>query len=423
MTHPSKDILASISRRLSGKKVALGITGSVAAVKSSEIARLLMRYGVEVFPVMSPEACRLIHPNLMEWSTGNPVVTVLSGAIEHVALGGTTGTRVDAVLIAPATANTIGKIACGIDDTPVTTLATTALGQGIPMILVPAMHEPMYRHPGVIENLARLEGYGVDVLMPRISEGKAKIPEAEEVVFRTISHLRKDGILAGTSWIVSAGRTVEYLDPIRVLTNNSSGKMGMEIARALYLAGAEVEVIYGRGSAREVPGLKIHRADTVEEMSDLVEELLSPGKGKRPKHFDGFVAAAAIGDWKPEQPAEDKISTRREKKLQLSLVPTRKILDQIKQLSPGIFLAAFRALYNKSIEELRDDGIRRMEMAGADMIAVNDVGKAGSGFDVETNELHLFDTRGDYTHLPLTEKFRAAELLVDYMAERISRPG
>lgn len=413
--HPSKDILSSISRRLSGKKIALGITGSVAAVKSSEIARLLMRYGVEVYPVMSPEACRLIHPNLMEWATGNPVVTELTGAIEHVALGGNTDTRVDAVLIAPATANTIGKIASGIDDTPVTTLATTALGQGIPMVVVPAMHEPMYRHPAVVENLARLEKFGVNVLMPRLSEGKAKIPEVEDIVFRTIAHLRTDGIFSGSSWTVTAGRTVEYLDPIRVLTNNSSGKMGTEIARALYLAGAEVNLVYGRGTAQPVPGVQVHRVDTVEEMFARVEDLLSSGK------TDGFVAAAAVGDWKPERTAEDKISTRSTDKLQLSLVPTMKILDRIKKISPDTFLVAFRALYNKSPEELREDGIRRMEMAGADLIAVNDVGKPGSGFEVETNELHLFDATGDHTHLPLAGKFQAAELLVDYLAQRFPR--
>ncbi|MCF7949641.1 MAG: hypothetical protein K9M94_13720, partial [Spirochaetia bacterium] len=188
--HPSKDILGSLSTALRGKKVALGITGSVAAVRSSEIARLLMRYGVEVFPVMSPEAARIIHPNLMEWATGNPVVTSLSGSIEHVALAGNVANRVDAVLIAPSTANTIGKIAAGIDDTPVTTLATTAIGQGIPMLIVPAMHEPMYYHPAVRRNIETLKSDGIHVLIPNVSEGKAKIPDTEEIVFHTIDLLR-----------------------------------------------------------------------------------------------------------------------------------------------------------------------------------------------------------------------------------------
>ncbi len=417
MTHPSKDIIASYSSRLSGKKIALGITGSVAAVRCSDIARLLMRYGIEVYPVMSPEACRLVHPNLMEWATGNPVVTSLSGAIEHVALAGNVESRVDAVLIAPATANTIGKISAGIDDTPVTTLVTTALGQGIPMLLVPAMHEPMYHHPAVKENITRIESFGVEVMRPQLSEGKAKIPEVEDIVFRTINLLRKKCLLSNTRWLVTAGRTVEYLDPIRVVTNNSSGRMGMEIARALYLAGADVEVVYGRGTATPIPGIKIHRVDTSEEMFRRVSEILTDSRGK----IHGAIAAAAVGDWKAEHTASDKISTHTTNRLEIPMVPTPKIIDRIKELSPNTYLVAFRALFQKNVKELREDGMRRMNTAGADMIAVNDIGKPGSGFEVETNELHLFDKKGDYTPLPLTGKFQAAEMLVDFIAARLEK--
>lgn len=413
--HPSMDILVSYSRRLMGKRIALGITGSVAAVKCSEITRLLMRYGVEVRCVMSNEAARIIHPNLMEWSSGFPVVTELTGGIEHVTLAGNVSTRVDAVLIAPATANTIGKIACGIDDTPVTTLATTAIGQGIPMIVVPSMHQPMYEHPGVTENLKRLQEMGIDLLMPRIAEGKAKLPEVEEIVFRTISHLRKQGPLWGKKCVVTAGRTVEYIDPIRVLTNNSSGKMGMALARALYLAGAELDVVYGKGSAAPVPEVNIHSVETAEQMLDTVKKLLAESQ------VDCFAAAAAVGDWRPSEKAGDKISTHGSDEMSLNLVPTPKIIDQVKKLSPDTFLLAFRALYHKSVEELKEDGTRRMTAASADMIAVNDIGRKGSGFEVETNELHIFDKEGKHTHIPTSEKFVAAERIVDILIEHIGR--
>jgi len=412
--HPSRDIIGSISRRLIGKKVALGITGSVAAVKSSEIARLLMRYGVDVRVVMSPEAARIIHPNLMEWSTGHPVVTELTGGIEHVALAGNVAEKVDAVLIAPATANSIGKIACGIDDTPVTTLSTTAIGEGIPVIIVPAMHQPMYKHPAVIRNIETLRDMGIDVLIPRLSEGKAKLPEVEEIVFRVIGALRKDTPLSGKRFIVTAGRTVEYIDPIRVITNNSSGKMGMALARALYVAGAEVDVLFGKGTALPFPGAAIHYVDTAAEMLAEMKILLS---GNR---IDGVIAAAAVGDWKPAGSADDKISTRGADGLELKLIPTPKIIDQVKALSPGTFLAAFRALYHKSLDELRQDGIRRMDTAEADMIAVNDIGLPGAGFEVETNELHLFDKKGNYTHIEMSEKFAAAEKIVDFIIPRLS---
>jgi len=405
--HPSRDILGSLSRRLMGKKIVLGITGSVAAVKSSEIARLLMRYGIDVYTVMSDEACRIIHPNLMEWSTGNPVVTSLTGGIEHVALAGNVSSRVDAVLIAPSTANTIGKIANGIDDTPVTTLCTTAIGQGIPMIVVPAMHQPMYDHPAVERNIERLREMDIDVLMPNFSEGKAKLPEVEEIVFRTISHLRNSAPLSGKHCIVTAGRTVEYIDPVRVITNNSSGKMGMAIARALYLAGAEVDVLYGKGTAAPVPEVKIHDTETADLMMGKMKELLESSQ------IDCVVAAAAVGDWKSAVSADDKISTHGASELDLKLIPTPKIIDQVKKISPDTFLVAFRALFRKTVEELQRDGVRRMETAAADMIAVNDIGKAGAGFEVETNELHLFDKGGEHIHIPLSEKFAAAERIVD----------
>lgn len=411
--HPSKDIMGSISTALDGKKVALGITGSVAAVRSCEIARLLMRYGVEVFPVMSPEAARIIHPNLMEWATGNPVISSLSGSIEHVALAGNVENRVDAVLIAPSTANTLGKIAAGIDDTPVTTLATTAIGQGIPMLIVPAMHEPMYYHPAVKRNMETLKSDGIHVLLPHVAEGKAKISGTEEIVFQTIDMLRGDGPLAGTSWVVTAGRTVEYLDPIRVLTNNSSGKMGVEIVRALYLAGADVQLVYGKGTAEPVPNVPTHYVETAAQMLDTVKKLLQDRK------TDCLVAAAAVGDWQSSDRAADKISTHGTEKLQVGLVPTPKIIDQVKEISPHTFLVAFRALFQKTQEELASDGLARMKKAKADMIAVNDVGAEGSGFETATNELYLFDSYGGRTHIELSTKFQAAEQLIKVVAAQL----
>jgi len=144
--HPSKDIIGTKGDELKGRRIVLCVTGSVAAVKSPEIARELMRHGAEVYSVMTEMAQKIIHPNLMEWATGNPVVTALSGKVEHVALAGDRKWKADLVLVAPATANTISKIACGIDDTPVTSVVSAAFGSNIPIIIVPAMHESMYRH-------------------------------------------------------------------------------------------------------------------------------------------------------------------------------------------------------------------------------------------------------------------------------------
>lgn len=159
---------------LKGRKVALCVTGSVAAVESSEIARELMRHGAEVYVVMSSMAQKIIHPYLMEWATGNSVVTELTGKIEHVRLTGEFPDRVDLVLVAPATANTIGKIASGIDDTPVTTVVSTAFGSTIPIMIVPAMHESMYRHPIVLENIKKLQSLSVEFIGPENRRRKGK---------------------------------------------------------------------------------------------------------------------------------------------------------------------------------------------------------------------------------------------------------
>jgi phosphopantothenoylcysteine decarboxylase/phosphopantothenate--cysteine ligase len=412
--HPSRDILGSFSSALAGKRVALGITGSVAAVKSVDVARLLMRYGADVFPVMSGEAQRLIHPNLMHWATGNRPVTELTGAIEHVYLGGNVRDKVDLVLVCPSTANTIGKAAAGIDDTPVTTLITTACGEGIPVCMVPAMHAPMYEHPVVVSNIQKLTDMGFRFVEPDVSEGKAKLPSVETIVWSAVKLLASDGPLAGKTVAVSAGRTVEYIDPIRVITNNSSGKMGIELTKALLLSGADIHLIYGKGSATPVSSVPTIRVDTAEEMANEVVALLSS------KRVDCFIAAAAVGDWKAAQTAKEKISTHTEDSITLELSPTVKIIDRIKERFPETFLVAFRALYRKSPDDLSKDAASRMTKAKADVIAVNDVGSDGVGFESDNNEMRVFSKNGREYHIPFSDKFRVAERLVEIIAQLLT---
>ena len=191
MRFTSGDIVGTKGEELKGRKIVLCLTGSVAVAKAPEVARELMRHGAEVHVFMSKAAQHLISPRLMEWATGNPVVTELTGAVEHVAMAGEHPGRADLVLVAPATANTIGKMAAGIDDTPVTTLLSTALGSGIPILIAPAMHESMYRHPIVEENIRKLKSVGVSFVGPRLVEGKAKVAEVEEIVEYAIRALRE----------------------------------------------------------------------------------------------------------------------------------------------------------------------------------------------------------------------------------------
>jgi phosphopantothenoylcysteine decarboxylase/phosphopantothenate--cysteine ligase len=375
-----------------------------------------MRHGAEVFPVMSEAACGIIHPDLMEWATGHMAVRRLGGKIEHVALAGNVEDKIDLFLIAPATANTIGKIACGIDDTTVTTVATTAIGEGIPLLIVPAMHEPMWRHPVVRKNIEELKRLGIVFPEPRIEEGKAKIADPETVFFAALPLLFRDKApLSGKHVVVSAGRTVEYIDPIRVITNNASGRMGMAIARAALLAGARVTVLAGKTAVPAPPGAEVLCCGTAEELLEKTEELLK-GSGA-----DIYIAAAAVGDWKCRNISDTKITTHGAGELSLTLVPTPKILDRVKTISPRTFVIAFRALHEVSDEELQADAIARMEKADADMIAVNDVSEEGSGFETGTNRLQLFFRDGERKQLPMMLKDEAARHILVEAAERITR--
>jgi len=412
-SHPSKEITGTAGEALKGKRVVLCITGSVAAVRSSEIARGLMRYGAEVFAVMSEMAKKIIHPYLMEWATGNPVVTELTGKVEHVALVGECTSRADLVLVAPATANTISKIAWGIDDTPVTSVVSTAFGSGIAIMIVPAMHESMYRHPIVAENIEKLKTLGVEFVGPRIEEEKAKIAENSDILEAVIKKLTMKKDLAGTRVLITAGPTLEHIDPVRVMTNKSSGKMGVAVAREALNRGADVTLIYGPGTALPPSGATVIPVETTEEMLDaVVSELKS-------KKYDVVVAAAAAADWRPEKSFDYKLPTSEVSELSVKLKPTQKIIDAVRKINTDVFLVPFKTEYDLSDEELVDRGHRRLVQADADMIVVNDVGRNGAGFEVDTNEVFIVDKEKKVVHVPLTTKRKVARRIFDVITEKI----
>ncbi len=412
-SHPSKDIIGTIGEELKGKRVVLCITGSVAAVRSSDIARGLMRHGAEVLTVMSEMARKIIHPYLMEWATGNPVVTELTGKIEHVALVGEHPSKSDLVLVAPATANTISKVACGIDDTPVTSVVSTAFGSGIPIIIIPAMHESMYRHPIVVENIEKLKASGVEFVGPRMEEGKAKIAETEEILEAVMNKLRSKRNIAGMRVLVTAGPTLEHIDPVRVITNRSSGKMGVALAREALNRGADVTLVYGRGTAVPPANAKVISVETTEEMYDAVVSELKSQK------YDVVAAAAAAADWRPEKSFDYKVPTSDVSEFSVKLRPTKKIIDAVRKLRPDVFLAPFKAEYGLSDKELIERGYRRLVDAEADLIVVNDVGRERAGFEVDTNEVFIVDKGKKVVHIPLTTKREVARRIFDVIAEKV----
>ncbi|MDP6458758.1 MAG: bifunctional phosphopantothenoylcysteine decarboxylase/phosphopantothenate--cysteine ligase CoaBC [Candidatus Bathyarchaeota archaeon] len=403
--HTSKKIIGTKGNELSGKKIVIGVTGSVAAIKSPEIARELMRYGAEVYTVMSQMAQKVIHPHMMEWSTGNPVVTELTGETEHITLGGEHLHRADLILVAPTTANTIGKAATAIDDTPITTLLTTAIGTGISIIMVPSMHASMYRHPIVMKNVEKLRSIGVKVLIPRFEEGMAKISTTEEIVEAVISKLTVRRDYQGVRVLITAGPTREYLDGFRFITNPSSGKMGIAIARDALERGGEVTLVYGPGSAEPPPGAKVIPVETTTEMLDAVLEELKSSQ------YDLAVLSAAAADFGLKERDMVKTSSG-SRSWRIDLIARPKIIDRVKKVRPEIFLVGFKAEYNVSDEDLIKKAQTRMETGGMDLIVANDVARKKVGFGHETNEAFIIDKEGSYEHLTLREKEKIASRLL-----------
>ncbi|HIH73126.1 MAG: Phosphopantothenoylcysteine decarboxylase [Thermococcales archaeon 44_46] len=402
MLHHVKLIYATKSRKLVGKKIVLAIPGSIAAVECVKLARELVRHGAEVHAVMSENAQKIIHPYAMEFATGNKVVTEITGFVEHVELAGEHGNKADLILVCPATANTISKIACGIDDTPVTTVVTTAFAH-TPIMIAPAMHSTMYEHPIIKENIEKLKKLGVEFIGPRFEEGKAKVASIEEIVYHVIKKLHKKD-LAGKRVLVTAGATREYIDPIRFITNRSSGKMGVAIAEEAEFRGAEVTLIRTKGSVPSFVENQIE-VETVEEMLEAIEKELST------KKYDVVILAAAVSDFTPKEKAESKIKSGQP--LVIELVPTPKIIQRVKELQPDVFLVGFKAEYGVSEEELIEQARKQIEKAKSDVVIAN---RGEIAFESEVNEVYWV-TREGYEKFPLMSKKELAEKIWDKIVE------
>jgi phosphopantothenoylcysteine decarboxylase/phosphopantothenate--cysteine ligase len=304
-------------KTLEGKVIALGVTGSIAAVEVVGLAHALRRRGAEVRPVMTPAAARIIHPDAVSSACGRPAITALSGMVEHVEYCGEGG-KADLLLVAPCTANTLGKMALGIDDTPVTSFATTAIGRGMPVVIAPAMHASMYRHPAITGHLKTLEEWGVDVTGPRMEEEKAKLASTETIVLHAERALM-GGRLRGRRVLVTSGPCAEEVDDVRILTTRSTGRMGREMALEAYRLGADVTVIHQAVApcVRNVP------ARSAADMREAVLGIL----GK--EGADIYVSAAAISDFSPRR-VEGKI--RSGAAVNLRLEPLPKLLDEVLSL-------------------------------------------------------------------------------------------
>ncbi len=364
--HPSKDITGSYGDALKGRKVVLCVTASVAAYKAVDLARLLMRHGADVYPVLTRKATRLVSSELLSWATGNRAVVDLTWELEHIQL--VDKGRADLIIIYPCTANTLSKIANGIDDTSVTTIASVALGSKVPIIVALAMHEVMYHNPILVRNIRALEGL-VEFIEPVMEEGKAKVAEPEHVLAKAVEVLRHVRLLKGKSVLITAGATVEYIDSIRVITNLSSGKFGTAFAREAMLMGADVTLIYGHGSSEPLANVRLIRVNTSRDMLNAVTNEL------RSRHYDLVIMNAAVADFRPSQISSRKIESRGDDMLMLRLEPTEKIVDVVKGLSPDTFLIAFKA-DDCSREELIAKARAKLQECNGDMVIANYASKS-----------------------------------------------
>jgi len=378
--HPSRAIRGRSSALLAGRRIVVGVSGSIAAIELPKLIRELIRHGADVRAVMSPEAARLVTPETLEFATGHPPVTQLTGNVEHVTLLGPGEGRADLYLIAPATANTISKIAHGIDDTPVTSCASVALGGGVPMLIAPAMHSHMGLNPAVKENLEKLRGWGVGIVPSVFAEGEEKIAGPEQVA-AAVLHRLASGPWVGRRVVVVGGAAREAIDEVRAVTNESSGTTAVALANQAYYRGAEVELWAGM--------LRVGFPSWIPEFGwKSVLDLLALARSREAslRAAAAVFVPAALSDFTLER-RPGKIPSREHDRLTLTLRRAPKVLPELRRLAPPpTRLVGFKLEPGLTAEKLEAEGRLLAEETGADWVVANDVSSMGGS---ETNALVL----------------------------------
>jgi len=405
--HPSLDIVGSHGVELSGRKIVLCVAGSVAAYKAIELARLLMRHGADVTCVTSDAVTKLVQPDYFKWATGNEVITKLTGELEHIRLADYN--QADLIIVYPATANTLGKLANGIDDTPISTILTVGFGSKIPILMCPAMHTSMYDNVAVKKNVEFLKNK-IEFLIPQKIEGKAKVSEPEDVLEYVLRKFGFSSILKNKKVLMTAGPTIEYIDPIRVITNQSSGKTGVLLASELISSGAKVTLIYGPGIEKPPIGAKIIKISTSNEMFNAV-------KNEMVKKFDIVIMAAAVSDYTPINSSKNKIKSDKDQ-MEIRFKKTPKIIDQIKKIQKNVFLVGFKAETGISKKELIRIAKKKMNESSADLLIANEVGSARYKKNPEFNEILIIDSH-QVIHSGWIKKEKIAKLIRKEIEKRL----
>ncbi len=397
---------------LINKIIVLGVTGGIAAYKAADIASKLVQAGANVRVVMTKSATEFVSPLTFRSLTNNPVVTEMFNStsefsIEHVALA----EAADIVVIVPATANTIAKLATGIADDMLTctVLATTA-----PVVVAPAMNVNMFQNPVTQDNLAKLKARGFTIVDPvygRLASGKmglGRLAEVETIIGTIKQVLGRSGDLAGKRIVVTAGGTQEAIDPVRYVGNHSSGKMGYAMAEAARDRGAKVTLITAPTSLPEPVGIEVTQAESAVQMKEAV--------AKATAQADALIMAAAVADYQPKSVAKGKIKKEAAAGLTLELVRTPDILTEVK----GNFL---RVGFAAESEDMVANARQKLEKKQLDIIVANDITAADSGFGVDTNKVTLISRDGKVESLPLLTKREVADKVLDKVVGLLAKKG
>jgi len=397
---------SAMEATLRDKHVLLGVTGSIAAYKSVLILRRLVEAGARVTVVMTSSAQQFITPLTFQVLSRRPVYTSLfdpSDEIRHLTLA----EQVDLILIAPATANIIGKIANGIADDLLTTLVTASRA---PMVMAPAMDGDMWNYPVLQRNLSILDGLGAQIVPPEEGslasgkEGVGRLASEEKILSAVLSRLGRRDDLIGETVLVTAGPTREPIDPVRYLTNRSSGKMGYALARAARWRGARVILVSGPTPLACPANVERVLVQTAEEMRDAVRRYFP--------ETTLLIMAAAVADYRPRLRAEQKIK-KDGSTLFLELEPTPDILTDLRPERGNRIVAGFAA----ETGDVQSRARAKLEQKGLDLIVANDVTQEGAGFDLDTNIVTLMDAYGETTALPKLSKAEVAERILDRIIE------
>jgi len=401
-----EEVVSFVYRSLVGKNIVLGVTGSSAIYRSVDLARRLIRMGAVVRVVMSKFSTKLIGPDLFYWATGSKPYIEMTGETEHIDLA----KWGDAMVVAPATLSTMNKIAHGVLDELLPLVAVTMIGSGKKVIVVPAMNIRLFNTPHYKKAVKILEEYGVVVIPPLLEEDKAKYPPLEDLAQCVDAVVNRGRDLVGYKVLVTAGPTREYIDPVRIISNPSSGLMGVLVAREAACRGAIVDLVHGPLSVEAPYMVNRFRVETTEDMAGIVRDLTERHE------YDVAVFAAAPADYKPITPSAQKISSKSNLKLILELTTTPKIVKLIVK-RPKI-LVGFAA------ETVSGDGlvvkaIEKISEYGFDLIVANNVLSEQGGFGKHFLDAVIVEKSRGVIERGLLLKYNIARRILDYVSERL----